>query len=99
MKTKLGFKTMVVEKEVFSGKENGISWERFEEKVISWGRKRFGDKYAKALWKDELMDIEPLDLNTEGHRFDFDLHCHLVNDVLSLESPKYADTLYYSERY
>ena len=48
--------------ETFSGKGNGMSFEKFDDKVLSWGRKRFGDKYAHQLWKNELMDLMSLDL-------------------------------------
>ena len=36
-----------VEKVLFSGKETGLSFEKLDDKMQSWGRKTFGDKYAK----------------------------------------------------
>ena len=36
-------------KTLFSGKATGISFDKFDEKVLSWGRKKFGEKYARAL--------------------------------------------------
>ncbi len=38
-----------VEKDLFSGKEKGLSFEKLDEKMQSWGRKKFGDKYARDL--------------------------------------------------
>jgi hypothetical protein len=34
---------------LFSGKDSGLSFEKLDEKMQSWGRKTFGDKYAKDL--------------------------------------------------
>jgi hypothetical protein len=44
--------------ELFSGKSDGISFEKLDELVLSWGRKKFGDKYATLLWKNELYDLK-----------------------------------------
>jgi hypothetical protein len=33
--------------------------------VLSWGRGKFGDKYANLLWKDELTDLTKLDLTDD----------------------------------
>ena len=35
--------------EMFSGKSDGITFEKLDEKVLSWGRSKFGDKYATLL--------------------------------------------------
>ena len=48
-------------KALFSGKATGLSFDKFDEKVLSWGRKKFGEKYAKALWRNELVDLKKLD--------------------------------------
>jgi hypothetical protein len=34
---------------MFSGKKDGITFEKFDELMLSWGRKKFGDKYATLL--------------------------------------------------
>ncbi len=46
-------KETTVEKVLFSGKESGLSFEKLDEKMQSWGRKKFGDKYARELWRNE----------------------------------------------
>lgn len=94
----LGF-AMSNSKEIFTGKENGVSWERFEEMVCSWGRERYGDKFGRQLWRDELLDLESYDPVNELHKFEFDRYCHLVYDALVMDSPKYADNLYWTERF
>ncbi len=38
-------------KSLFSGKASGMTFDKFDEKVLSWGRKKFGEKYARGLWK------------------------------------------------
>ena len=69
------------EKELFTGKGNGISFEKFDEMVDSWGRRKYGEKNATQLWRNELVDLEVLDLSD----------CQLVYDVLcSRGSGKYA---------
>ena len=35
-------------KETFSGKTKDQTFETFDEKVLTWCRKQFGDNYAKA---------------------------------------------------
>ena len=37
------------EKVLFTGREAGLSFEKLDEKMQSWGRKTFGDRYAKDL--------------------------------------------------
>jgi hypothetical protein len=31
-------------KSLFSGKASGMTFEKFDEKVLSWGRKKYGEK-------------------------------------------------------
>ena len=60
-------KETVPETEKYSGKEGvGLSFEKLDEKMQSWGRKKFGDRYARDLWRDELMDLKSLKLGTEN---------------------------------
>jgi hypothetical protein len=85
--------------EKFTGKQNGIPFDRFEDKVISWGRLKYGEKYAKALWRNELVDLIQLDLTDELDQYKFEEHCSLVNDVIACDSPKYASTLLKDKRF
>ncbi len=57
------------EKELYSGKTSGLTFEAFYEKVISWCRKKYGDTYAVGLWQNELDDIYNLDLANEEDSF------------------------------
>jgi hypothetical protein len=50
------------DKELYTGKAPGLTFEAFDEKVITWCRKKYGDSYAVALWKNELCEIINLDL-------------------------------------
>ena len=88
-----------VEKEFFTGKSDGLTFEKFDEKVLSWGRRKFGDKYATLLWKDELYDLNKIDLNDELDQFDFEMHCTMVYDVMCYDSAKYADGLFDTHRF
>ena len=74
-------------KELYSGKPNALTFEKFDEKVIRWCRKEFGDSYGKALWKNVLEDISNLDLNDDCDNFTFELHCAKVYDVISIKYP------------
>ena len=39
-----------VHEELYTGKEGqGLSFEKLDEKMQSWGRKKFGDRYARDL--------------------------------------------------
>ena len=50
---------------LFTGKLEGSTWEKFDDSVVSWGRKKFGDSYAIALWRDELMNLKDLDMKDD----------------------------------
>jgi hypothetical protein len=50
---------------MYSGKAPGMTFEAFDECVLSWGRDKFGERFAKALWRDELVKLEQLDLSDE----------------------------------
>jgi hypothetical protein len=71
-------KTSVDTKSLFSGKMGGLTFEKFDEKVISWMCKKFGEKYAKALWRNELVDLKKLDMEEELDVYKFDEHCQLM---------------------
>ena len=86
-------------KSLFSGKASGITFDKFDEKVLSWGRKKFGEKYARALWRNTLLNISDLDLEDELDKFKFEEHCQLMYDVIFTESPKYADSLLGTKRF
>ena len=78
----------------FSGKPGkGLTFEEFDLKVLSWGRKQYGNSYAKPLWEDGLPDINSLDLKDDLDNYVFEEHCEFVYDVLGHESTKHADTL------
>ena len=86
-------------KQLFSGKTTGLTFDKFDEKVLSWGRKKFGEKYAKGLWRNTLVNLSDLNLDDELEKFTFDEHCQVVYDVIFNESPKYADSLLGTKRF
>jgi hypothetical protein len=89
-----------VEKILFSGKEAGLSFEKLDEKMQSWGRKTFGDKYAKDLWRNELLELTTLKPNEdELHKFAFEMHCAEVYDMLCEDNVRQAEGLFYSDRF
>ena len=85
--------------ETFSGKSKDQSFDVFDEKVLTWCRKQFGDNYAKALWHNKLIDVDTLDLDVEEDNFTFEMHISTVYEVVALKSPKEADHLYQSARF
>jgi hypothetical protein len=78
---------------LYSGRAPGMTFEQFDECVISWGRAKFGEKYIKGLWRNELIDLNEFDLSDELDKFKMEEHCDLVYQVLLISSPKYADSL------
>ena len=86
-------------KETFSGKSKDQTFEVFDEKVLTWCRKQFGDNYAKGLWHNKLTEIDKLDLNEDEDNFTFEMHISTVYEVVALKSPKEADHLYQSARF
>jgi hypothetical protein len=86
-------------KEVVTGKANGMPFDKFDEKIISWGRMKYGERYAKALWRKELVEVKDLNLDDDLDKYKFDENCSLVNDVIACESPKYAASLLNDKRF
>ena len=86
-------KDIVSKDEMYSGKNDGLTFEKFDDIVISWCREKYGDKYALALWKDELMQLGSLDLTDDLDNYGFETYCEWMFDILSLESPRYAAEL------
>ncbi len=78
---------------MYSGKAPGMTFEAFDECVLSWGRNKFGERFAKALWRNELVKLEQLDLTNEFDEFKFEEYCNAVYEVILLESPKWADSM------
>ena len=83
----------------FNGKASGLSWTEFEDGIMSWGRPKYGDKYARGLWEDTLLKIEDLDMENDVDVYDFTNLCEMVFDVLRRESLKTAESLYSSDRF
>jgi hypothetical protein len=84
----------------FSGKAGkGLTFEEFDKKALSWGRKQYGNVYAKKLWENTLPDINKLDLADDLDFYVFEEHCEAVYDVLCYASPKNADTLYRTPKF
>ena len=84
---------------LYSGKTEGLTFERFDDMVVSWGREKYGDKYAIALLKNELLNISTLDLTEDLDAYGFETYCEWMFDILSLDSPKYATELWKSDRF
>jgi hypothetical protein len=74
---------VLTEAEKFSGRTNGIPFDKFDEKVVSWSRLKYGEKFAKTLWRNELMSLTDLDLKDDLDLYKFEEHCALANDVIS----------------
>jgi hypothetical protein len=66
---------------------------------LSWGRKKFGEKYARALWRNTLINLSTLDLKEDLDKYNFDEHCQMMYDVIFHESPKHADSLFGTKRF
>jgi hypothetical protein len=86
-------------KETYSGKLKDQTFEVFDEKVLTWCRKQFGDYYAKGLWRNELTVLDYLNLDDDEDLFTFEMHCSRVYEVLAIKSPKEADHLFQSDRF
>ena len=84
---------------MYSGKLDGLTFEKFDDLVIRWGRKRWGDKYATALWQNDMVMVGDLDLSDDLDWYTFEAHCESMYDILSLESPKHAAELIKSDRF
>ena len=92
-------KDEMVEKEKFSGGTDGISFEKLDELILSWGRAVFGDAYATKLWRNELLDLQNVDLNDDLQNFVYEMHCSEVYDVMCYDSARYADGLFETARF
>ncbi len=79
-------------KETFSGKTKDQTFDIFDEKVLTWCRKQFGDYYAKGLWHNTLTNIDNLNLDDEEDNFDFEMHLATVYEVLALKYSRVPDS-------
>jgi hypothetical protein len=68
-------------KETFSGKLKDQTFEVFDEKVLAWCRKQFGDYYAKGLWRNELPVLDYLDLTENDDNFIFEMSCSIRSPI------------------
>jgi hypothetical protein len=88
------------EKVLFTGREAGLSFEKLDERMQSWGRKTFGDKYAKDLWHNELLELSTLKpKEDELHKFAFEMHCAEVYDMLCEDNIRHAEGVFYSDSF
>ena len=87
------------EKDKFSGGDDGITFEKLDEAVLSWGRAKFGDQYATKLWRNELLDLAKVDIHDDLQNFEYENHCAMVYDVMCYDSAKYADGLFEQARF
>ena len=70
-----------------------MTFETYDECVLSWVRDKFGERFAKALWRGKLVKLEQLDLNDELDEFKFEEYCNAVYEVLLIDSPKWGNSL------
>ncbi len=42
---------------LYSGKSPGMTFEAFDECVVSWARNEYGEHFSKALWRDEMQGM------------------------------------------
>ncbi len=82
-----------------SGKDSGMSFEKLDEKMQSWARKKFGYRYAKDLRWNELIDLKKIDPSDELQQFAFDMHCSEVYGMLCEQNTRMAEGLFYSARF
>jgi hypothetical protein len=78
---------------LYSGKSPGMTFEAFDECVLSWARNKHGERFGKALWRDVMVDLEKLDLEDELDQFTFDAYCNQVYEALQIDSSKWAESL------
>jgi hypothetical protein len=62
----------------YSGKMNGLTFEKFDDLVVRWGRKKWVTEYANALWQNELIKIGDLDLTDDLDYYTFETHCEMM---------------------
>jgi hypothetical protein len=74
---------------LYSGKTDGLTFEKVDDMVISWGRKKYGDKYANALWKNELLLIANLDLTDDSEAYGFETYCESMFDISGQRSGRW----------
>jgi hypothetical protein len=58
---------------MYSGKSPGMTFEIFDECVISWVRNKYGERFGKALWRNEVLDLDELDLDDDLYLFRLEL--------------------------
>ena len=85
----------------WSSKSKGISWEEADRTIFSWARKKFGDKYGRKLWRNDLLDLKALDISDTDpvSYYEFVGHCEQVYEVIGQVDHRYAENLYDGARF
>jgi hypothetical protein len=65
-----------------------MTFEVFDECMVSWVRNKYGERFGKALCSDKMVDLEKLDLEDKLGQFTFDEYCNQVYEAVQIDSPK-----------
>ena len=76
-----------------------MTFEASDECVVSWARNKYGERFGKALWRNELQDMEKLDLNEDLDLYTFEECCNQMYEALLIDTPKWAESLVAQPRF
>ncbi len=84
---------------MYSGKSPGMTFEAFDECVVSWARNKYGEWFGKALWRNELLDPNKLELQDDLDTFKFEEYCNQVYEAILIDSPKWAESVVGTQKF
>ncbi len=84
---------------MYSGISPGMTFEAFDECVISWARNKYGERFGKALWRNELLNLDKLELQDDLDTFKFEEYCNQVYEAILIDSPKWAESLVGTQKF
>ena len=68
--------------EVLTGDPEGLTWDEFERRVMTWAQPKYGATYARGLWCNQLPDISWLDLKVEEDFNTFKVECKKAYEII-----------------
>jgi hypothetical protein len=84
---------------MYSGISPGMTFEVFDECVVSWARNKYGEHFGKALWRNELLDLDKLELEDDLDTFKFEEYCNQVYEAILIDSSKWAESLVGTQKF
>ena len=81
------------------GHDQGLTWEQFRRKVVSWCREKYGEKWGTMLWTEQFPAIALLDRTDPVQETVFVEYVTLTHKVIARKDARSAEKLWDSDHF